>query len=283
MKDERPINQRAARVEILGQLYKQGASGGKIYLRKQDRTRALDDFGNDLKAYEKARRRVLRNELASYYRVAIFGSARLKEDDQDFRFVTRLTQALVEARGVDIVTGGGPGIMTAATSGLISAGLMETLPPEDPRRGKIKAKNVGITLSTLPVEEAIDGNVHLESRHAEFSTRLQDFLDKTMASYSSRGGIGTLLELLMLVQSKQVKHLEPGYPIIAHPCWRPVVAAWNEELYYRRKREERTTLIDVEDLELIKFSKNIPEIVDIISVGYDAWYDKIRKHVRVTR
>ena len=51
-----------------------------------------------------------------FYRVAVFGSARLKSGDQEYLDVRRLASVLTEM-GCDIVTGGGPGLMEAANEG----------------------------------------------------------------------------------------------------------------------------------------------------------------------
>ena len=51
-----------------------------------------------------------------FYRVAVFGSARLKSGDQEYVDVRGLASRLTEM-GCDIVTGGGPGLMEAANEG----------------------------------------------------------------------------------------------------------------------------------------------------------------------
>ena len=59
----------------------------------------------------------MENELyKKHFRVAIFGSARIKENDSRFNEVYQLAK-LIAAENIDIVTGGGPGIMKAASQG----------------------------------------------------------------------------------------------------------------------------------------------------------------------
>jgi hypothetical protein len=53
---------------------------------------------------------------SDFYRVSIFGSARIKQDTDEYRQVYSLAKKL-SAQGVDIVTGGGPGLMEAANVG----------------------------------------------------------------------------------------------------------------------------------------------------------------------
>ena len=68
-----------------------------------------------------------------FYRVAVFGSARLKAEDPEYRDVRELASRLTEI-GCDIVTGGGPGLMEAANEGAArSRGQQEdaVLRPDD--------------------------------------------------------------------------------------------------------------------------------------------------------
>ena len=58
--------------------------------------------------------------MDAHYRVAIFGSARIKEGDRVYTDVFTIAKGLAEA-GFDVVTGGGPGIMQAANAGHKSA------------------------------------------------------------------------------------------------------------------------------------------------------------------
>ena len=51
-----------------------------------------------------------------HYRVAIFGSARIKPNDDNYKTVQSLAHEL-GSLGIDVVTGGGPGLMEAANKG----------------------------------------------------------------------------------------------------------------------------------------------------------------------
>ena len=57
----------------------------------------------------------------NYYRVSIFGSARLQPDTPAYKEVYDLAFQLA-MRGIDIVTGGGPGLMDAANKGAKDGG-----------------------------------------------------------------------------------------------------------------------------------------------------------------
>src|SRR6266480_688965 len=55
-------------------------------------------------------------ERVEHYRVSIFGSSRIRRGDPIYEEVKKLSFEL-SRMGVDIVTGGGPGLMEAANSG----------------------------------------------------------------------------------------------------------------------------------------------------------------------
>lgn len=265
----------SVRKEVLEQLYIQVQERGIVPLSHREQLHANKTLEEARRKYEEARRNVLRHELARYYRVVIFGSTRLGEDSEEFKFISDLAKSLVETRDVDIVTGGGPGIMKAAHYGARLATQEASVSGK-----RLRTKNYGVTLSTLPNQKS-SGYFHFEAKHTEFSTRLQTFLDKTDASYNAQGGIGTLFEQLLLVQTKQIGHIETDYPILAHPFWLPIVDTWNDELYHRRVAKGRTPLISEEDLKLIRFTDRIPEIVEVISDSYDNWAKNIRAHIRI--
>lgn len=238
------------------------------------RARRIVDQRRD--GYEQARKSSLSILLATHYRFVIFGSARIDQQDPDFQFVSSLCKELVEAFDIDIVTGGGPGIMTAAHKGSRLA-----IAEAGSKGVKRRARNHGVGIE-LPFQEPSNGLAHINSLHPEFSTRLQEFIDKTHASYTAPGGIGTLLELIMILQSRQVGHLEKNYPILAHPHWKPLVETWNDVLYHNRERNNKIPLISASDLDLIKFSDNTAEIVESVGESYKWWKTNIRDKVRFT-
>src|SRR5678815_1279372 len=57
-------------------------------------------------------------ERVEHYRVSIFGSSRIRRGDPIYDEVKKLSYELAHM-GIDIVTGGGPGLMEAANSGAI--------------------------------------------------------------------------------------------------------------------------------------------------------------------
>ena len=63
------------------------------------------------KAFEKKE-----DKQGGHFRVAIFGSSRVKNNDDLYKKVSKLASMLGE-KGIDVATGGGPGLMEAANEG----------------------------------------------------------------------------------------------------------------------------------------------------------------------
>ena len=151
----------------------------------------------------------LRPSRRERYRVAIFGSARPKADHWVYEEVKRTCAVLTEM-GCDIVTGGGPGLMQAANEGAHSA------------QTDGGATSIGIRVH-LPFESEPNPFVGQAYEHETFFTRLQQFVLMSDAYIVVPGGIGTLLEAMMVWQLLQVRHLS-GVPLIfAGPMWQGLI------------------------------------------------------------
>jgi len=118
--------------------------------------------------------------------ITIFGSARLKEDNEYYIKTIEIAKE-VSKMGYGIITGGGPGIMEAGNKGAnFSIGLNIKLPHEQKDNPYIK----------LP----------LNFNH--FFTRKMTFFEHSKAFIVLPGGFGTLDELfetLVLMQTKKMK------------------------------------------------------------------------------
>lgn len=133
------------------------------------------------------------------YRVTIFGSARAQPGTYVYDEVQRVAAALAEL-GCDIITGGGPGLMQAANAGASSVEAAE------------RSRSVGIRIS-LPFEQDVNPFVAQAFEHKTFFTRLHHFVLTSDAFVVAPGGIGTVLELMMVWQLLQVRHID-GVPLI---------------------------------------------------------------------
>ncbi len=143
------------------------------------------------------------------YRVTIFGSARVKAGTFAYEETKRLAAALAEM-GCDIITGGGPGLMQAANEGAAAF-------PEH-------AQSVGIRVD-LPFEQEVNAFVTQAFEHRTFFTRLHQFVLASNAFIVAPGGIGTVLETMMIWQLLQVRHLQDTPLILVGKMW-PGLIEW---------------------------------------------------------
>src|SRR5262249_39586319 len=149
----------------------------------------------------------LRPSRRERYRVAIFGSARAQPGMFVYEEVKRAAAAFTEM-GCDIVTGGGPGLMQAANEGAASAGKRE--------------RSMGIRVE-LPFEQDVNPFVEQAFEHKTFFTRLQHFVIASDAFVVVPGGIGTVLEMSMIWQLLQVRHVEDVPLILVGKMWTGLV------------------------------------------------------------
>ena len=142
------------------------------------------------------------------YRVTIFGSARTQPGSFGYE-ETRRTAAALAAMGCDIITGGGPGLMQAANEGAASSE---------------RAQSIGIRVN-LPFEQDVNAFVTEAFEHRTFFSRLHQFVLASDAFVVAPGGIGTVLETMMIWQLLQVKHLQETPLILVGRMW-PGLIEW---------------------------------------------------------
>src|SRR5437762_10467282 len=92
------------------------------------------------------------------FRVCIFGSARIRPEDPTYQTVRRLACSLGQL-GIDIVTGGGPGLMEAANLGVQEAKNHEGL-------------SYGLPIDLPASPEDANKHLDIKSEHRRFSSRL---------------------------------------------------------------------------------------------------------------
>src|SRR6266536_1505998 len=144
-------------------------------------------------------------DRVEHYRVSIFGSSRIRRGDPIYEEVKSLSFELAKM-GIDIVTGGGPGLMEAANSGA-SEGQSES-----------HARSFGLAIH-LPTEEQANPFVDKVFRHRTFFSRLHHFVRLSSAFIVMPGGIGTALELFRVWQLLQVKHMTEHPLILVGTMW----------------------------------------------------------------
>ena len=151
----------------------------------------------------------LRPSTHDRYRVTVFGSARTDPNHWVYREVKRMCSSLA-AMGCDIVTGGGPGLMQAANEGAREA------------QAGAGGHSIGIRVE-LPFEQEVNPFVEEAFEHETFFTRLHQFVLMSDAYIVAPGGIGTVLESMMIWQLLQVRHLHDTPLVFAGPMWRGLV------------------------------------------------------------
>lgn len=175
---------------------------------------------------------------SDFYRVAIFGSARIKPDTEEYRQVYQLARKLA-TRGVDIVTGGGPGLMEAANAGA--------------KDGSHMSRSFGLHIE-LPFEADTNSHLDVKYLHRRFSSRLDEFMRMSHAVIVTPGGIGTLLELLYTWQLMQVNHIAPRPLILMGEMWNGLME-WLEEGPLAEK------LMDQKDFDRLTYVKSVDQAV----------------------
>jgi predicted Rossmann-fold nucleotide-binding protein len=136
----------------------------------------------------------LKEELSKeHFRVAIFGSARIGKDDPNYKLIFNLAR-LIASKGIDVVTGGGPGLMDAASSGHFKG------------RRDDSQHSIGLNIR-LPHEQTNAAHLDIKKDFYNFSTRLDHFMVLSDVAVIAPGGVGTLLEFFYTWQLVQVEHI----------------------------------------------------------------------------
>jgi len=225
-------------------------------LRRKARSRALRLFDRTILALYRAVAFLDRRAPVErrYFRVAIFGSSRIRPEDANYARVRELARRLSEL-GCDIVTGGGPGLMSAANEGA--------------RRGayRHRTRSFGLTI-LLPLEEQPNPFLDEVAQHPTFFSRLHQFIRLSHAYVVVDGGIGTTLEALMVWQLLQV-HLVRDRPLVfVGPMWRDL----------RRWVEEQIVapgLASAEDLTAVHWVDDIDAALRLVEAARN---DFLRRH-----
>jgi hypothetical protein len=164
---------------------------------------------------------------------------------------TRRVAAALAGMGCDIITGGGPGLMQAANEGAAAM----------PGR----ARSVGIRVD-LPFEQEVNAFVTKAFEHRTFFTRLHQFVLTSDAFVVAPGGIGTVLETMMVWQLLQVKHLHDTPLILVGKMW-PGLIEWVRHSMLA----EDPPLAGMADAEIPVCVSNGDEAIDILRVQHEKW------------
>ena len=181
------------------------------------------------------------DELATLSRgIAIFGSARTRPDDPDYK-AAQETGALLAAQGFAVITGGGPGIMEAANRGAFDAGGL----------------SIGCNIE-LPFEQRPNAYQTLSLTFKYFFVRKMMFVKYSLAFVIFPGGYGTLDELfeaLTLIQTKKIRN----FPIVLFGSH-----YWTGMLAWLRDAVLPGGKIAEHDLDLFHVVDSPAEVVEIV-------------------
>jgi len=173
--------------------------------------------------------------------VAVFGSARTKPDDPEYK-AAQETGALLARSGFAVITGGGPGIMEAANRGAFEAG----------------GTSVGCNIE-LPHEQSSNDYLTLSLKFKYFFVRKMMFVKYSDAFIIFPGGFGTLDELfeaLTLIQTHKIRN----FPVVLYGS-----KYWQGMIDWVKGPVLGEAKIAAEDLRLLHMTDSPSEIVEIIS------------------
>jgi uncharacterized protein (TIGR00730 family) len=192
-----------------------------------------------------------------HFRVAIFGSARIKKEDKNYKLIKNLAKMIAQ-ENVDIVTGGGPGIMEAANEGHEIGGV------------KNKSHSVGLLIK-LPKEQESNKHLDVKKEFKVFSSRLDYFMLLSNAVIVAPGGLGTALEFFYTWQLVQVEQV----------CDIPIILLgkqWSELIDWVKANLLKHKYIKKEDLDSIFIAKNSKEALNIVKRA-KSLFDKGGKNI----
>ncbi|PLX25733.1 hypothetical protein C0580_01490 [Candidatus Parcubacteria bacterium] len=187
------------------------------------------------------------------FRVAIFGSARIKKNDKLYRQTFDLAKEIGK-NNIDIVTGGGPGLMIAANSGH-AAGDKDN-----------KSDSFGLRI-TLPWEIKDNQYLEIKKDFDKFSNRLDYFMALSGAVVVMPGGIGTCLEFFYALQLTQVKHVHPIPIILMGKIWKKLYA-------WIKQYPMKVGFISPHDIDNVYVAETNEEALDIILKHYKIFNEK---------
>ena len=172
--------------------------------------------------------------------VSVFGSARVTAGSPDYESARETGRRLVEA-GYGVITGGGPGIMEAASRGAFEA----------------KGRSVGLNIE-LPMEQKPNPYQTNSLSFRYFFIRKVCFLKFSTAIIVYPGGFGTMDEL-----SEVLTMLQTG-KISLIPFILVDKKFWSGFLRWIKSSVLEHGMIDPVDLDLIKLVDTAEEAVDYL-------------------
>jgi uncharacterized protein (TIGR00730 family) len=172
--------------------------------------------------------------------VSIFGSARTRPDDAQYKKAEAIAGLCVK-NGFGVITGGGGGIMEAANKGAAEAG----------------GTSVGLNIR-LPFEQKPNPYASVQMEFKYFFIRKVMFIKYASAYVVMPGGFGTMDELFEVMTLVQTRRIRP-FPII-------MVGTdyWGGLLEWIRNQLLAQSFIAHKDMDIIQLLDDPEEIVGTI-------------------
>ncbi|HTG87566.1 MAG TPA: TIGR00730 family Rossman fold protein [Pyrinomonadaceae bacterium] len=198
------------------------------------------------------------DDMASLNRaISIFGSARSKPDDPDYK-AAQETAALLAVEGFAVITGGGPGIMEAANRGAFEAGGI----------------SVGCNIE-LPFEQRPNPYQTKSLTFKYFFVRKMMFVKYSLGFIIFPGGFGTfdeLFEALTLIQTRKIRN----FPIILFDS-----KYWTGMLNWLRDVVLAEGKISEIDFQMIHIADSPAEVVQIVTNSQSSLTELVSDEIRV--
>lgn len=172
--------------------------------------------------------------------VTIFGSARVQRGEAYYRLGEEVGKVFAKA-GYAVITGGGPGLMEAASKGAHENG----------------GQAIGLGIE-LPHEQGMNEYIDLGIDFHYFFVRKTMFVKYAQAFLALPGGFGTLDELFEAVTLVQTNKIQK-FPIvlIGH-------AYWDDLLKWAKERLANEGMASLEEVALMQVVDNAEEALYVV-------------------
>lgn len=176
--------------------------------------------------------------------VTFFGSARFTEDDPNYKLAVKIAQGIAES-GIDIVTGGGPGIMEAANRGATLATRTED------------GHSLGLNI-TLPEEQLLNPYVEKNESFHYFFSRKVALTFSAEAYIFFPGGYGTLDEFFEIITLVQTGKIVPvPVVLVGSEFWNPLLD------FIENVQKEKYKTISPGDTDLFEITDSPERVIEI--------------------
>ena len=176
--------------------------------------------------------------------VSIYGSARVKSDDEIYKNTEEIAYRLGKM-GFSIITGGGPGVMEAANKGATRAGV----------------NSIGLNI-ILPEQQAFNTFTTKTLSFNHFFVRKVMLVKYATAFVIMPGGLGTLDELTEILTLIQTHKIKPFPVVLFNSMY------WEGFLNWLENTVLLKGLISEKDFNLLRVSDKPEEVAQTVQNWY---------------